>query len=141
MITYIFLIVCIISLYLTFISPYIKNYKTITKDVTLAKSLQIIESCNSFDKRSYNKGLSHLKNFMTIYTNSFKEINDNTLQKMKKIKHKTIYYFRRILFRLHNDLQLHETLEISIETLNILLDNYLVETAHRKGKYYFKMYS
>jgi hypothetical protein len=82
-----------------------------------------------------------LKMFMTLYTNSFKEVNDNTLHKMEKHKNKTLYYFRRIIFRLHNDLEIHEKLETSIEKINNILDNYLVETADRKGKYYFKMYS
>ena len=141
MITYIFIIGCIISLYLTFISPYIQNYKKITKDSNLIESLQSIEICNKFDKRSYTKGMANLKMFMAIYTNSFTDVNDNTLKKMKKYKQKTIYYFRRIVFRLHNDLELHENLENSIEKVNIILDNYLVETADRKGQYYFKMYS
>ena len=85
--------------------------------------------------------MANLKMFMAIYTNSFTDVNDNTLKKMKKYKQKTIYYFRRIVFRLHNDLELHENLENSIEKVNIILDNYLVETADRKGQYYFKMYS
>ena len=141
MITYIFLIICIVSLYLTFVSPYIQKYKNITNDSSLLENLKIIETCSSFHKRSYNKGMSKIKSFMSIYANSFKDVNDNTLDKMKTLKHKSIYYFRRILLRLHNDLQVHQKLENSIENLNELLDNYLVETADRKGQYYFKLYS
>ena len=141
MITYIFIFGCVIALYFSFLYPYIQKYKSITRDSTLNESLQIIELCANFDKRSYTKGISKLKIFMSMYTNSFKDINDNTLDKMKKSKHKAIYYFRRILFRLNNNLEMHENLEKSIEKINILLDNYLIETADRKGQYYFKLYS
>ena len=139
--SYIFIFICIIALYFTYISPYIKTYKRVTQDPTLLECLYIIESSKLFDKRSYYKGMIQLKMFMTLYTNSFKEVNDNTLHKMEKHKNKTLYYFRRIIFRLHNDLEIHEKLETSIEKINNILDNYLVETADRKGKYYFKMYS
>ena len=141
MLTYIFIIGCAIALYITFLSPYIQKYKKVTKDSTLNESLQVLELCAVFHKRSHHKGMTKIKMFMSMYTNSFKDVNDDTIDKMKKYKHKAIYYFRRILFRLNNDLEMHENLENAIEKINTILDNYLVETANRKGKYYFKMYS
>ena len=97
--------------------------------------------CKKFDENSHTKGIIHLKDFMSFYSNSFTNIDHKILEKMKRRKHKAVYYFRRMLFRLHNDIDLYENLDSSIENLNTILDNYLVEASDRKGKYYFKMYS
>lgn len=141
MLRIVFLLILVIVGYLTFISPYITNYKKVTTDKGLLENLALVEVCKKFDENSHRKGLIHLKDFMGYYSNSFTNIDHNILDKMKKRKHKCIYYFRRILFRLHNDVNLYEKLSNSIEHLNTILDNYLVEASDRKGQYYFQMYS
>jgi hypothetical protein len=141
MLTYVFFIILIITGYLTFVSPYLKKYKSVTTDKNLLENLALLEMCKRFDERSYEKGILCLKDFMSLYSNSFSNGSHDVLKKMKKRKHKTMYYFRRILFRLHNDIELSEQLEHCIESLNVVLDNYLVEASDRKGQYFFKMYS
>ena len=103
---YLFLILIIVVVYLTFVSPYIHNFKKVTNDTNLIEKLTILDTCKQFDMNSHNKGISHFKNFMMRYSNSFASNNINTL-----------------------------------ESLNIILDNYLTEAANRKNDYYYKMYS
>ena len=138
---YLVLIIILIILYITYVSPYIHNYKKVTNDSSLLEKLALLEMCKKFDDRSYNKGMSHFKSFMMRYSNSFSTVNHSILNKMKKSKHKSLYYFRRILFRVHNDANLYENVQNTLESLNTILDNYLVETANRKGDYYYNMYS
>lgn len=140
MLTYIFVLILLIVAYFTFVSPYFKKKTKVTNDENLMTQLALLKMCRKFDKRSYDKGMIYLKDFMAKYSNSF-DSRHSILSKMKRRKQKVMYYFRRMLFRLHNDADLYENLQHSLETINLILDNYLAEAADRKGEYYFKMYS
>ena len=72
---YLFLILIIVVVYLTFVSPYIHNFKKVTNDTNLLEKIKLLELCKKFDERSYTKGLSHFRSFMMRYSDSFSSVN------------------------------------------------------------------
>ena len=97
--------------------------------------------CKHFSPQHFDKGIAHLRGFMSIYSNSFQSHDDKILYKLKRRKQKCLKYFRHLLFYLHNDASLHEHYERSTENINLILDNYITEVADRFGEYYFSSYS
>ena len=133
--TYLILLGLFFVVYFIFVSPIVNSLRKVTKDDELQKCIQVISQAEKFDKRSYDKGIAHLKNFMMHYSNSF---SDDSYKKLKKDKYKTLHYFRRMVHRLHNDANLEHNLVEAIDNTNIILENYITEAYDRKGEHYFQ---
>ena len=136
MLTYVFLLCVCIALYALYISPFIGTYRKLSSDGQLNNYVSIVQTCSSFDERSYTKAIIHLKRFLFNYSNTFSHNNEN-VKKLKRNKYKTMHYLRRIPYRLHNDADLEYNLKNAIDAINLLLENYIADACDRNKMYYF----
>jgi hypothetical protein len=136
MIRTVFVVVVVLVIYFSFVSPLLNNMRAVSKDEELHAYMLTIKEYERYDPRSYSKCISHLKNFMMYYSDTYHE-GSTAMQKMKNHKIKVVYYVQRMIHRLPNDANMDYVMKNTLEKLNNKLDNYINEAADRKGEYYF----
>jgi hypothetical protein len=132
---FIFLSFVLVSLYLTYVSPIIEMSSQMTSDNELRSILQSLASFEQYDKSSYNKGISHLKRFLSYWSESFTK-NTCDVYKLKKHRTASLKYMRRIPLRLDNDYHSEITLVTNLSNLELVLDNYIFEATERCNSFY-----
>ena len=125
---HIFIAICGVAFYLSYIKPKIKALNKIKNDSSLKIHLSVIEQLSDNDKHSYGKGEQHLKRFFLYYNKSF---GSNTTQKLKEHAMSCMKYFRKIPLRIVNDLDAEHKLIQAIDNIHNLLEQYIYESSDR----------
>lgn len=131
MVNVVFIILILITLYYTFISPNVNKYRLLTSDSNFKLTLASLEHLAKVDKVSYYRAYKHLRKFITEYLS----VDCNT-DKLVTEKYKTMRYFKRMKFSIKNNLELELKTNQALENLNTILENYTFAKWQDCGKVY-----
>lgn len=127
--------------YFSFLKPHVDTVSNINKNEDLAKHLQVIEEYSSVDPYNYSKFHSNVKLFFNSYIQSHHyNAKSSVLQRLKRLKSKTMKYLNRIPFRLENDLHRSQRLYNAIYNVNMILESYTHKTAQMLNEFYQSPY-
>ena len=131
MVNVVFIILILITLYYTFISPNLNKYRLLTTDSNFKVTLVSLEHLSEVDKISYYRAYKHLRKFIAEYL----RLDCNT-DKLVTEKFKTMRYFKRIKFSMRNNLELELKTNQALYNLNTILENYTFAKWQNCGKIY-----
>ena len=130
-----------IIVYFSFIKPHVDTVTDINKNDDLKKHLQVIDEFSSVDPYNYSKFQSNIKLFFNSYIQSHHyNAKTNILQRLKRLKSKTMKYLNRIPFRLENDIHRSQRLYNTIYNVNVILESYTRRTAQMLNEFYQSPY-
>ena len=131
----------VIILYFSFVKPHVETVSSLNKNDDMKKHLQVIDQFSSVDPYNYSKFQSNIKLFFNSYIQSHHyNAKSSVLQRMKRLKSKTMKYLNRIPFRLENDLHRSQKLYNAIYNVNIILESYTHKTAQMLNEFYQSPY-
>lgn len=133
----IFFAVVSVIVYISFLKPHMDTVSNLNENDDLKKHLETIEEFSSIDPYNYTRFQTFIKLFFNSYIASHHyNAKPNILQRLKRLKSKTMKYLNRIPFRLENDLPRSQRLYNAIYNINVILENYTHKTAGMLNEFY-----